>query len=107
MKKIKEMIPYLIIYALSVYVLPLFGSSTGSYIVILLFLLPTVAFLLSYLYAINNKRNFLFALLVGLIFIPSVYVYYNSSAWFYVGFYAVISGVGNIIGSIVTAEKHK
>lgn len=107
MSKFNKMIPYLIIYSISVYVLPLFGSSTGSYILILLFLLPTVSFVLSYLYAMNNKRNFLFSLFVGLIFIPSVYVYYNSSAYFYVGFYAVVSGVGNIIGSIVTAKKSK
>ena len=38
------------------------------------------------------------ALVVAALFFPTIFIFYNSSAWIYVVAYAVISLVGNLVG---------
>ncbi len=98
MEKFKKMFLYLLICAAAFYVLPLLGKDTGSFMLILLMLIPLICFIASLFYGVKNGFNFIFSLIVGVLFIPTIFLYYNSSAWVYILAYTVISMVGNLIG---------
>jgi uncharacterized membrane protein len=98
MDKFKKMFWYLLICAAAFYVLPLLGKDTGSFMLILLMLIPLICFIASLFYGVKNGFNFIFSLIVGVLFIPTIFLYYNSSAWVYILAYTVISMVGNLIG---------
>ena len=96
----KKMIPYLLICGISYYLLPLFGKDTGTFMLILLILLPLITLVTSAIYSSKNRFNFLFPILVGAIFLPGIFIYYNSSAMIYVPGYAFISLVGMLLGKV-------
>ena len=48
-------------------------------------------------YGIRNGFNFWYILIVAIMFAPSIFIFYNSSAWVYVVGYAVIALLGNLI----------
>ena len=95
---LKKMIPYLIVCAVAFFILPLFGNDTGSFIIILLILLPIVCFITSLLYSSRYEFNFLFSILVGIIFMPTIIIYYTSTACIYAIGYTVISLIGGLVG---------
>src|SRR5690606_28080673 len=99
MGEIKKMLSYLLICVIAFYILPLLGEDTGSFILILLLAIPLVCFIASLSYGIKNGFNIIFPLIVGILFIPTIFIYYNSSAWIYIVGYVGISLVGNLLGS--------
>ena len=101
MERYRKEIIILVLQALLFYVFPLFaGPGDEMGLVVLLIL---TAFLLSVILgAISDKKiRFLYPLAVGILFIPSVFIYYNSSAMIQAVWYLVISAIGIAIGSIV------
>lgn len=98
MDKFKRMLWYLLICVAAFYVLPLLGKDTGSFMLILLMAIPLICFVASLFYGVKNGFNFIFSLIIGVLFIPTIFIYYNSSAWVYIIAYAIISMVGNLIG---------
>lgn len=99
MNNIKKMIPYLTILMLTFYMLPLLIKDTGTAMLILLIVMPIVSFTISLFYGIKEKFNVIFTIAAMLLFIPTVFIYYNSSAFIYVIIYGFISLVANFIGS--------
>ncbi len=98
MKKIKKMVPYLSAILLLFYVLPLFVFNTGTSILLLLIVTPLVCFVVSMLYGQKNTSIFIFSALVAVLFIPTVFIYYNYTAWVYIFAYGIIALVGSLIG---------
>ena len=49
------------------------------------------------MYGIRNGFDFWYAFIVAILFIPSIFIFYNSSAWIYVVVYAGIALLGNFI----------
>ena len=49
----------------------------------------------------NNKIKFLYPLIVSILFIPSVWIYYNSSALIHAVWYLVVSLIGLLIGAFI------
>jgi len=101
MQSIKKMLPYLLICAIAFYVLPLFGQTTGGFMLILLVVIPFICFLTSLVYGLINEWNLLYPILVGLLFAPTVFLFYNSSAWVYIIGYAFLSFVGIYVGKSI------
>ncbi|PNT90243.1 hypothetical protein [Clostridium thermosuccinogenes] len=101
MYKFKNMLAYLLVCAVAFYILPLSGKDTGSFMLILLIAIPLVCFITSLIYGIKNRFNLIFPVIVGVIFIPTIFIYYNRSAWVYIIGYAVISLIGNLIGRLL------
>ena len=99
MNVFKKMIAYLLICAVAFYALPLWGTDTGSFIFILLIATPAICFIASLFYGVKNSFNMIYPLLVGVLFIPTLLIYYNSSASVYIIAYALIALFGNLIGS--------
>ena len=101
MKKIREMSLYLIVIILAFYALPAFINDTGSGIFFLLILIPIICFLTSLIYGIRHSFNLIFLLLIMILFIPTIFIFYNESAAVYVLIYGINAVIGNLLGSLI------
>lgn len=96
-KYIKEII-VLILQLFMFYVFPLFAGPTDAIGMVVLIILAT--FILSLLLGVISKKDvkYLYPLTVAILFVPSVFIYYNESALVHSIWYLVVSAVGLIIG---------
>ena len=101
MKKIREMSVYLIVIILAFYVLPVFINDTGTGIFFLLILTPIICFVTSIIYGIRHSFNLIFLLIIMILFIPTIFIFYNESAAVYVLIYGIIATIGNLLGSLI------
>jgi len=99
MKKIYNIWPYLLAMAAVFYLLPLVGKYLGSEMLLILLLLFAIL-IICVVYGLKNGFNLLLPLCVGVIFWPSIYLFYNSTAWIFVVFFAVVALFGNGLGSL-------
>lgn len=97
---IKEIIILLIQIGLF-YFLPLTAGPADimGLIVLLLFSTLITGFLMGLIS--GNKVKFIYPIMVSLLFIPSIYIYYNNSALVHALWYLVLCYIGLIIGIIV------
>lgn len=105
MEGTRKMLPYLAVIIFSFYVLPLLIQDTGSGMSILLFGIPMICLIVSFTYGIKNLFNWLFPLLVMLLFVPTMFIFYNESASIYILAYGIISIIGNFIGSLFSKKE--
>ncbi|PID82317.1 MAG: exosortase [Clostridiales bacterium] len=91
MDKFKRDIIYYLIIIASFYLLPFVIQDTGSAMVVLLILIPVSVFIVSLVFSLKNGFKLYFSLLVGLLFIPTIYIHYNESAWIYTVIYTLTS----------------
>ena len=101
MKKIREMSVYLIVITLAFYVLPAFINDTWIGIFFLLILTPIICFVTSIIYGIRHSFNLIFLLLIMILFVPTIFIFYNESAAVYVLIYGIIATTGNLLGSLI------
>ena len=104
MEKLKQMLPYLLIMIGIFYILPMLIIDTGSGMFILLVLVPLACLLTSLAYGFKNSFTLTFPILVMLIFIPSIFIFYNDSAIVYVFAYGIISLVGSFVGASLSGK---
>ena len=100
MKTLKSMWMYLLFIGVDFYLVPVLIRDTGTAILILLVVIPLLCFLCSVLYGANHSFHWQYGVIVAVFFIPSIFIYYNSSAWVYIIGYGVIAFIGNLIGMI-------
>lgn len=107
MKKYLKEIIILIIQLLVFYVLPLFAGPTDAIGMVLLIILSV--FVLGLILGIisNKKIKYIYPLVISILFIPSVFIYYNESALVHAVWYFVISYIGLLIGSIINLIVNK
>lgn len=101
MEKLKKMLAYLLINIGMFYLLPSLMKDTGSAIIILLILMPLGCFLTSLAYGVKNSFSWPYPIFVMLIFLPSIFIFYNESAMVYVFVYGFISLLGSFVGDRV------
>ena len=101
MKKIREMSVYLIVITLAFYVLPAFINDTGTGIFFLIILTPIICFVTSIIYGIRHSFNLIFLLIIMILFIPTIFIFYNESAAVYVLIYGINAVIGNLLGSLI------
>ncbi len=65
--------------------------------IVMLMIIPLIGLLASVFYGIRNGFDFWYILIVAIMFTPSIFIFYNSSAWVYVVGYTVIALLGNLI----------
>lgn len=107
MKKYIKEIVILFIQLFMFYIFPLFMflyEPIGTVMMILL-----ITFILSIIITIisKNKIKYLYPIIIAILFIPSVFIYYNESALVHSIWYLVVSAIGLLIGSIVYLIKEK
>ena len=106
MSKLKSMLPFLCMIAFSYYVLPILIKDTGSVMLILLVVIPFICFLSSLLYGILKPFSILYPLLVAVLFLPSIFIFYNSTALVYTIAFGVIALAGSMIGRALMKHKN-
>lgn len=97
MDKLKKNIVFYILLFIDFYVIPSFIKDTGSAMIVMLMIIPLICFITSVFYGIRNGFDFWYILIVAIMFTPSIFVFYNSSAWVYVVVYTVVALLGNLI----------
>lgn len=101
MKKHLKEITILTIQIFMFYIFPLFAGPTDAMGMVFLILVTT--FILSIILASisKEKTKYFYPILVSIIFIPSVFIHYNSSALIHSLWYLVTSIIGMLIGTII------
>lgn len=99
MKRYLKEIIILFLQLLMFYVFPLSAGPTDAMGMVLLILMSVavLSLLLGILSA--EKIKFLYPLVIAVLFLPSVFIYYNESALIHAVWYLVISAVGLAAGS--------
>ena len=104
-KKIKSLSIYTVALAVAFYILPMLIKDTGTGILMLLGVIPLIAFICALIYGIKQGFDLLLPIIAAVLFTPTLFIYYNKSAWVYIVAYAVITLVGNGIGRIFYKVK--
>lgn len=86
-------------------------KNTGSGMVVLLVLMPSLTLLAAFFYGCKKGFDYMIPILTMLAFIPIIYGFLNSSALIYLLVYGIISLVANYAGGIfgrwIHSEKRK
>jgi len=96
-KYLKEII-ILLIQLFMFYIFPMFAGPTDAMGMVLLIILAT--FVLSLILGIisKNKFRYFYPVITSIIFIPSIFIYYNESALIHTVWYLIDSTIGLLIG---------
>ena len=100
MKRYLKEIIVLIVQLIMFYLFPLTAGPTdvmGMIIILIMsvFILSIIIGALS-----NEKFKYLYPIIVAILFIPSIFIYYNESALIHALWYLIISCIGLLIGVI-------
>ena len=101
---IKKYYVYILVRLAFYVAAPLLFRDTGSAMFTLLCLLPVILFILSLVYAKMNGFKWYLSLAVALLWLPTVFIYYNESAMIYAFIYGVISFAGQGIGFLMNCR---
>lgn len=83
------------------YIYPLYAIRIDPMGMVILILLATLL-LAIIIGSISNKRiKYLYPLVVSIIFVPSVFIYYNGSAMVHSIWYLVVSVIGLLVGCVI------
>ena len=110
-KRNRSLMKVAIALAVVYYILPLFSLSASDYtqatfaVISLLFFMPATAFVASYLHVLWNGFGLDATAVAAVMFIPSIFIFYNSSAWIYVLIFAVSALGGSGLGTIVRQTR--
>ena len=101
MKKYLKEIIILVIQLIVFYLLPLTAGPADTMGLIVLIILST--FILSLILGIISKEKikYLYPIIISILFIPTVFIYYNDTALIYILRYLVDSYIGLLIGSLI------
>ena len=98
MDKIKKNWVYYFIIFNTFYLIPILIQDTGSGMFILLIVIPLITLITSIIYGLRNVFDFIYPLIVAILFIPTLFIYYNASAWTYILVYSMIAVIGELLG---------
>ncbi len=104
-KRIWTLLIYSIVLVIAFYVLPMLITDTGLGMLMLLFVIPFIAFICALVYGIKQGFNLLLPIIAAVLFTPTLFIFYNKSAWVYIVTYVIITLVGNGIGRIFYKAK--
>lgn len=99
--KLKGNIVFYLLLLVNFYVVPCLIRDTGSAMFVMLVLVPGICLIVSVFYGMRNGFNFWYVLIVALMFAPTIFIFYNESAWVYAVVYAVLALIGDLIGVLV------
>lgn len=97
---LKEIIIFLI-QLFMFYIFPLFAGPTDAIGMVILIILSTLILSIIISTISNRKEKYLYPLIISILFIPTIFIYYNESALIHSVWYLTISSFGIIIGIII------
>ena len=97
--QIKPHLPYVLLMAVNLWILPAVIRDTG------MASLPLITLIIAAAHA--RKAGFVaaFAIATGILFIPAIFLYFNESAWVYSPAYALIALIGGVVGKGMSWER--
>jgi len=98
MKKYLKEIIILLLQVFMYYIFPIFAGPTDVFGMILMIIISTFILAIIFAMIIDKKIKYGYPLIVALLFIPTIPIYYNSSAFIYTLLYLVIAFIGLMIG---------
>lgn len=103
-KKFMKLLPYLIIIIFVYYCLPFLFNVDSINRMLLLLVIPTTCFFLSFFHGLYNKKNIWLSIYISLLFIPAyILIYFDISSYAsnyqFIIIYFVLSLVGNYLGN--------
>ena len=101
MKKYLKEIIVLLIQLFMFYIFPMFAGPTDVMGMVFLIWVSTIILGLIISIISSNKIKYLYPIIIAILFIPSVFIYYNESALVHSLWYLVSSSVGVLIGTII------
>ena len=101
MKKYLKEIIVLLIQLFMFYIFPMFAGPTDAMGMVFLIWVSTIILGLIITLISSNKIKYLYPIIIAILFIPSVFIYYNESALVHSLWYLVSSSVGVLIGTII------
>ena len=106
MEKLKKNWIYYFIMFIAFYLVPILIKDTGSGMTILLIVIPLITLITSLIYGLRNTFDFVYPLIVAILFIPTLFIYYNTSAWIYIIVYSVVAVIGELIGKMLNRKLY-
>ena len=97
MKKYFREIIILLIQMFMFYIFPLFAGPTDAMGMVIIILLTTILLSLLMGFISIEKIKFLYPVIISILFIPSVFIYYNESALIHSIWYLVVSIVSLLV----------
>lgn len=104
-EKLTALLPCAAVFAADFYLLPLLIRDTGVAMLVLLCVVPLIAFIASVAYGVRRGFSLLVPIAAMVLFFPTVFLYYNPSAWVYVIFYGLAALAGNGLGRIFYQKR--
>ena len=99
-ERLTALLPYAAVLAADLYLLPFLIRDTGSAMVLMLSVMPFTAFFCAVAYGVRHGFGPWLAVIAVLLFLPTVPLYYNSTAWVYGPAYGLIVLMGNGLGRL-------
>lgn len=84
MDKLRKMLPFLGVNVFAFYILPFLNMHTNGVILLLLIEIPVICFVTALIYGIKRSFDLIYTLIVMLIFVPTIFMFYNESAAIYI-----------------------
>ena len=101
MKKYLKEIIITILQILIFYLLPNIAIKVGPIGIVFLLLLATLILSIVVGTVLKNKFKYFYPVLTAILFMPSIFIYYNGSALIHSLWYLVISSVGLLMGVVL------
>ena len=105
MKRFIKEIIILIIQMIMFYIFPLFAGPTDAMGMVFIIIFATLL-LSAILGGISKEKiKFLYPIVIAVLFLPSVFIYYNETALVHSIWYFVISTIGILLGALTRIKK--
>ena len=107
MKRFIKEIGILLIQLFMFYIFPMFAGPTDAMGMVILIILATLVLSIIIGSISKEKIKYLYPIIIAILFIPSVFIYYNESALIHSIWYLVIASVGIIFGTLIYKLIHR
>lgn len=97
--------PYLALLAADFYLAPLWMKDSGGAMILMLCVMPFLAFAAALAHGMRRGFNPLLAGAALVLFAPTIWLYYNTTAWPYAPVYAALVLAGDGLGSLFHGKK--
>lgn len=104
MKRHLFMLPYAAIIAAGFYLIPFLISNETSFMIAMMGAIPFVCGVSAFFCGRKNGFSIPFAILCGLLFLPTLSFHFNFTAWIYAPFYGSLVLMGSFFGNLFKAE---
>lgn len=96
---------YIAVLGCNFYLLPHCIQDTGSGMFMMLCVMPLLSICSAILYSVRHGFSLLLPIVAMLLFSPTIFIYYNATAWVYIIFYGIITLGGSGIGQIFYQKR--